>query len=62
MLVQLLVGLIILGLIFWAVGYLTPVLHIPPLVQRIVYVVLVVLAVLWLLSVFGWVSTPALLR
>ena len=53
MLIQLLVLLIILGLIFWAVRMLTPALGIPAPVATVIYVIMVVIAVLWLLRVAG---------
>jgi hypothetical protein len=48
--IPILVALIILGLLFWVVRTLVPVLGIPEPIGTVIYVILVVLVVVYLLS------------
>jgi hypothetical protein len=52
-LIGLLVFLIIAGLVFWVVRTLSGSFGIPQPVVSVIYVVLVIVAVLWLLQGFG---------
>lgn len=47
MLVTLLIGLVVIAVIYWALTYLP----LPPMLQRIGIVVLVVVALIWLIGV-----------
>ena len=52
--ISLLIGLIIGILVIWVVRMLLPLLGLPEPMQRVIYVVLVVIVILWLLtSVLG---------
>ncbi len=51
--IQILIALIVIGLVFWVVRTLVPVLGIPEPIGTVLMVVLVVLVVLWLLSFLG---------
>jgi hypothetical protein len=47
MLITLLIGLVVIAVIYWALTYLP----LPPMLQRIGIVVLVIVAVIWLIGV-----------
>jgi len=49
-LVQLLIGLIILGLVFWLVQSYIP---LPAPFKTVIYVILVLILLIWLLRIFG---------
>lgn len=54
--IGLLVFLIILGVLFWAVRALSVAFGIPAPVVTVIYVLLVVIALLWVLSAFGLIG------
>ena len=49
MLIELLIGLLIIGLIYWAITQIP----LPPPVRTVAYVVLVIIAIIWLLRLHG---------
>ena len=55
-LIGLLVALIIIGVVFWAVRALAAAFSIPAPIVTVIYVLLVVVALLWLLSAFGLIG------
>lgn len=61
-LIGLLVTLILIGLMFWAVRTLAPVLKVPEPIVTVIYVLMVVLVVLWLVSQFGLISGGPVIR
>ncbi len=61
-LISLLVFLIIIGLIFWAVRAIVAAFEIPAPIATVIYVVLVIVAVLYLLQALGLSSGGPTLR
>ena len=60
-LIALLVFLIIIGLVFWAVRALAGAFGIPEPIVTVLYVVIVIVAVLYLLQALGlWTGGPSL--
>lgn len=56
--ISLLVGLVVIGLIWWLIETYVP---LPPPIKTVIRVVLVLLLCLWLLQVFGiWRGGPEL--
>jgi len=49
-LIQLVIGLIILGVVFWLVQSYIP---IPAPIKNVIYVVLILILLIWLLRIFG---------
>lgn len=49
MLITLLVGLIVIGLLYWVIGMIP----LPPPVRTVAYVILVIIAIVWLLRLLG---------
>lgn len=60
LLILVVVALIILGVIFWAIRTLAPVLHIPEPIPTVIIVVLVLIVVLWFLSASGLLGRAGL--
>lgn len=50
-LIQLLIGLVVIGLMFWAVSALSGAFGIPAPIVTVIQVVLVIVVVIWLISV-----------
>ncbi len=61
-LIGLLVGLIIIGLVFWAVRSIAGAFAIPQPIVTVIMVILVIIVVLWLLQSFGAISGGPVLR
>lgn len=55
--IGLLVFLIILGVLFWAVRALSGAFGLPAPLVTVIYVILVVIALLWILSAFGLIGS-----
>jgi hypothetical protein len=56
MLIQLLIGLVVVCLVFWAAQQLMGAFGLGEPLVTIVRVILVVIVILWLLSLFGYVG------
>lgn len=61
-LIGLLVFLIVIGLVFWVVKTLAGAFGIPAPIVQVIYVVLVIVAVLYLLQAFGLIGGGPILR
>lgn len=61
-LVGLLVGLIIIGLVFWAVRALCAAFGIGEPITTVIYVILVIFIVLWLVSFMGYGPAVSITR
>lgn len=52
-LMSVLVALIVIGVLFWAIGQLSAAFGIPAPIQTVIQVLLVVLVLIWILQAFG---------